>query len=188
MNPLNPLRRSCSRRRCHVLALDRIEDLVDAPPPPGIEVRVVTEADADRVRDFRDDGVVHIFRSGVVCSEPGVYAWKDGRVVGHFASYCWGVHGRNRRTGIELERGDAWLHDGHVRDGLRGLGIFQAMIRALTKALFADPDIRRVVSDVNVGDAASLAAHRKCGFRVLGELRYLRALDIVLQRKFIPVP
>ena len=75
-----------------------------------------------------------------------------------------------------------------VREDLRGRGIFQAMIREVTKRLFDDPDTHRVLSDIPVDQPASLAAHRKCGFRVIAELRYLRVFNVVLRRAPTPAP
>lgn len=186
MNPFARLRRAFVSRRCVIVELSRVEDLVDAPPPDGVTVRAVTPADVDRVRDFRDDAVAAEFRRLLAAGDRGVYAWMDGRVVAHlFAAVC---HAPRRRMwgGVDLARGDALFVWGNVREDLRGRGILQAMIRELVRVLHRDAGMRRVVGDPPADLAASIRAHVNCGFRVVGELRYVSFADVMLRRTWVP--
>jgi RimJ/RimL family protein N-acetyltransferase len=183
-NPLNAVRRSFSWGRYHVLALERPADLVDVVPPQGVTVRLVADDEVSRVGDFRDASVVEVFHLAAAAGDTSVYAWRDGRVVGHFSSMRMP---RGVRTIAWSRPGDALLAWGNVRPDLRGQGIFQAMICALTRELFRD-GVRRVVSDVPRNQPASLAAHRKCGFRVIGEGEHVRAFRVIVRNRYIPAP
>jgi RimJ/RimL family protein N-acetyltransferase len=182
------LRRVVVRRTCHLVALDRIEDLVDGPPPDGVEIRPVTAADVDRVRDFRDDAVAAEFRRLLAARHRGVYAWHDGRVVGHF----WAIVCREGRCrmwgGVDVAAGEALLAWGNVREDLRGRGLFQAMIRALTKTVFREENVKRVLADLPTDPPASFEAHRRCGFRSLSELSYATVCGVVLRRRLRAKP
>jgi RimJ/RimL family protein N-acetyltransferase len=188
VNPFARLRRAFVSRRCVIVELARIEDLVDAPPPAGVEVRAVTASDVDRVRDFRDEAVAAEFRRLLRAGDRGVYAWMDGRVVAHlFAAVCRAPR-RRMWGGVDLVAGDALFVWGNVREDLRGRGILQAMIRELVRVLFREAGVRRVIGDPPADLPSSIRAHAKCGFRVVGELRYVSFADVMLRRGWTPVP
>jgi RimJ/RimL family protein N-acetyltransferase len=188
VNPFARLRRAFVRRRCVIVELNRVEDLVDAPPPTGVAVRVVTADDVDRVRAFRDDAVAAEFRRLLAAGDRGVDAWVDGRVVAHlFAAVCAGPR-RRMWGGVDLVRGDALFVWGNVREDLRGRGILQAMIRELVRVLFREAGVRRVVGDPPADLPASIRAHVNCGFRVAGELSYVSFADVMLRRRWTPAP
>jgi RimJ/RimL family protein N-acetyltransferase len=188
LNPLAWLRRAYVNRRCVIVELVRVEDLVDGPPPGGVTVRAVTTSDVDRVRDFRDDAVAAEFRRLLAAGDRGVYAWMDGRVVAHlFAAVCGGPR-RRMWGGVDLVRGDALFVWGNVREDLRGRGILQAMIRELVRVLFRDEHVKRVLGDPPSDLPASIRAHENCGFRRLGEIRYVSFADVMLRRRWTPAP
>jgi len=186
VNPFARLRRAFVKRRCFLVELARVEDLVDAPPPEGVETRVVSAADVDRAGDFRDAAVVAEFRRLLAAGDRGVYAWKDGRVVGHVWTAICRAPRRRMWGGIDVAKGDAFLLWGNVREDLRGRGILQAMLRTLARDVFAAGDVRRVVGDPPTDPPASVRAHRNCGFRVLGEFRYVSFADVLLWRRLLP--
>jgi len=188
VNPFARLRRAFVSRRCVIVELARLEDLVDAPPPAGVTVRAVTPSDVDRVRDFRDENVAAEFRRLLAAGDRGVYAWMDGRVVAHlFAAACAGPR-RRLWGGVDLVRGDALFVWGNVREDLRGRGILQAMIRELVRVLHREAGTRRVLGDPPADLPASIRAHVNCGFRVVGELGYVSFADVMLRRRWTPAP
>jgi L-amino acid N-acyltransferase YncA len=110
---------------------------------------------------------------------PYLVAEEDGAVVGY--GYCTAYRGRAayRRT----------VEDSvYLEPGARGRGVGRGLLEALLAACAA-AGVREVVAVIaDTGDPASVALHRRCGFREAGRLhgvgsKHGRFLDTVLMQR-----
>lgn len=141
-----------------------------APPllSPDYGVLEVTEANVDRVLDFRGEAqrvaFKHFLREG--CD--GIYAIHHGVVVGH----AWLTTARGEpllaNGYFPLRPGDALIHHCHVAKSARGQGIFPLLIRHLSAQ-----GSGRVFIDASVRNHASLSGIRRAGCRPVGRLTAL---------------
>lgn len=92
---------------------------------------------------------------------PFLVATIDGRVVGY--SYASGYRPRPAyRFTVE--------NSVYVADGLRGRGVGSALLRSLIQRC-GDGQWRQMIAIIGDSDnAASMALHRRCGFRTVGTL------------------
>ena len=77
-----------------------------------------------------------------------------------------------------------WIRDVFVSPQARGRGVFVQFLDTLLRDVF--PDVTTIWSDTESSNAASLRAHGKYGFRVVGHLRALTLARVLLWRMAHP--
>ena len=98
---------------------------------------------------------------------PTVVAERDGRIVG------WASAGPYRSRPAYAGVAE---HSVYVARAARGTGAGRAALQALCRA-YAERGFWKVVSRIFPENAASLALHERCGFRVVGVYRRHGRLD-----------
>ena len=110
---------------------------------------------------------------------PYLVAEADGVVVGY--GYCTAYRAR-------VAYGRTVEDSVYVEEAARGRGVGRALLQALIAAC-AEAGVREVIAVIaDTGDPASIALHRRCGFRDAGRLRGVgykhgRFLDTVLLQR-----
>ena len=185
MTLLARLRSSYVRREAYLVEMRSLAELRPVGAADGVEVRVVTEADVGRVRDFRDQFTEAAFRKMLADGDLGVYAWVDGQVAGH----AWAMFARTalRRCwgGVDVARGEALLAWGHVRSELRGRRVWQNVVHDLTRLTF-ERGATRVVADLPLEHPELHRSMVKMGYTDLGRIAYSSFADVMLRRKVTP--
>ena len=142
----------------------------------GIEIRPATEADVPGIRDLYN----HYVRSSPATFDVVEHTLEQRR---EWASH-YHAHGRHRmmvavQDGLVLGYATSSVFrpraaydrsietSVYVRDGATGLGLGTRLYRALFDALGGE-DIHRVYAGVTTPNDASIALHRRFGFREVG--------------------
>ncbi|MBV72382.1 MAG: hypothetical protein CMH52_13745 [Myxococcales bacterium] len=153
----------------------------------GVHLVPVTWENVNDVAKVRGDATAQTMRQLLVDGALGVYVYMDGEFAGHF----WGVHSGNEIKrmwgGVDYGPDEVLLCWGWVDHERRGLGLFQSLIGALVNRVRDEIGSIRIVADVPVDPLASLAAHRRMGFRLTGRLEYVRVLRKLVSRKEVPM-
>ena len=180
------LRRVAFRHDCFLVDMRSPGALAAARVVEGVTTREVTAAEVDRVLDLRDEIAAAEFRRLHAAGHLGVYAWREGRVVGHL----WAILCREATCrywgGVDFVRGEALFAWGHVAPELRGRGIYQAIVHELTRLVFARGGVERIVVDLPADSPELLPSFVKMGFRSVGRLRYTNVLGMLVRRRFEP--
>jgi RimJ/RimL family protein N-acetyltransferase len=160
-------------RRQRVFVLDRLEEMKLVQPRLPLSIFTVTSENVERIGEFRTEDVVRHFQRFLKAGEIGVFAERDGRVVGH----AWGAVCRKETRRVndyfKLRQGEALIHFCSVQESWRGLRIYPAMLSALVAMLFTGQNLHRVFIDTGIDNLASVRGILKVGFRPLGRYLYV---------------
>jgi phosphinothricin acetyltransferase len=115
---------------------------------------------------------------------PYLVAELDGAVVGYAYAGSYRPRAAYRFT-VE--------NSVYVRDGLAGRGVGRALLDALIARCEAGPWRQMLAVIGNLGNEASIALHRRCGFRMIGILesvghKHGRWVDTVLMQRALAPP
>ena len=164
-----------------------LDDLPDAPMPPGLEIRDVRAEDMEQI--YRAE--VESFRDHWGFSEPGErehdeffndpvqsdttlwrVAWDGPEVAGMVRSY---IHPeQNERLGVK--RG--WVEHISVRRPWRRRGLARALIAASFPLLRARGMTEGALDVDSQNESGALRVYERCGFEVVGRIsEYSRTLE-----------
>ncbi len=161
-------------QRYVVSEVRRHAPLLSLKPIDGIRIEQVTTENVASISHFRSQEVVESFRRYLAQGDLGIYAFYGDRAVGH----AWAALPDGTRRLI-------WGHMPVTSDTVsflffsvdpqfRGRKIFQLMLVELVKLVFSTTNVSRVLADVPVYNAPSLAGVERAGFRRLCILPVLR--------------
>lgn len=180
------LRRAIQVRRVQFFELLGPDAILPAKARAELEVVPVTPENVARVRDFRDAHIAAMFRRFLDEGQHGAYAVAGERVVGHVWAAVSSGERRWVNGYIPIGPGEAAIHFGGVDPALRGKGIYQTALAALCTRLFAEGEVRRVVSDCELALPAARRAHEKVGFRPTTRLLFVKVGRWCVYRKLLP--
>jgi RimJ/RimL family protein N-acetyltransferase len=161
-------KRSFSTRRQVIYEILLPAMLPNSERAEAIEITPITLDNVAEVAVIRTSEVVDRFRGFLREGQVGVYARQDSRVVGHAWAVLAGPRDRRVNGYFFLKANEALVHQCLVEAAQRGRGIFPAMLRAMSRRLFAEKAVQRVILDTERDNAASQRAANKAGFRALG--------------------
>lgn len=78
-----------------------------------------------------------------------------------------------------------WLRDIFIVNEFRGQGLFARLVAMMITQYY--PDVTMLWSDTETNNTASVSAHRKCNFEIVGYMRVLRIFNYFLLRD-APLP
>ena len=142
-------------------------------PPPllkpiaGIRFEQVTAENIALVSHFRSQDVVEQFRKYLAQGDLGVYAFCGDRVVGHGWAALPDGSGRLIWGYMPVTSDTITVMFFSVDPRFRGRKIFQHILAELIRLVFSKTDVSRILSDVAVCNAPSLAGFERVGFRRL---------------------
>jgi len=170
-----------------MVALGSERDVAEREAYQGLVVMPVTWENVNEVTPVRGEITAKALRQLLVDGALGVYAYLDGEFVGHFWSDHSGGVTKRMWGGVDYGPDEVLLCWGWVHKSFRGRGIFQALIGALVRRVRTELGAVRIIADVPVDPVASLAAHRRMGFRLTGRLEYVRVLRKLWSRVEVPM-
>ena len=149
-------------------------------------IELVTHENVRDAADFRPQAVAETFRRFLDEGQVGYFARHEGRVIGHaWAELCRAT--RCKGCGyMPLERDDALIHYCSVSEDFRGNNVYPAMLTALSRSLFSDHGIRRVVIDTEIDNHASMRGIEKTGFKRIGTGTYVELLQRLVYARLDP--
>ncbi len=140
-------------------------------PPPllkpidGIHFEQVTAENVALVSHFRCQKVVANCRRYLAQGDLGIYAFCGDRVVGHGWVAIPNGLGRKIWGYMPVTRDTTSFMFFHIDPKFRGRKIFQHVLAELVKLTFSKSNVGRILSDVNVYNAPSIAGCERAGFR-----------------------
>ena len=156
------------------VAMDLTRPVLEVPPGPPVEMRVLRPDDVDAYARSRSRSVESVpalrrLEEGHVC----VAAWLDGEIV----STAWYAFDSVRVDEIgrvlRLAPDEAYVYDSHTTESLRGLGIASLRGRWAI-AHFRELGFRRTVGWVSPENLPAFGPARKLGYDTLGRAGYFR--------------
>lgn len=81
---------------------------------------------------------------------------------------------------IPISKNNIWLRDVFVAPEFRGRGLFSRMINMVISQYY--PHISIIMSDTEICNKASMAAHQGSGFTLMGSMRVLHIAKILMLR------
>lgn len=81
---------------------------------------------------------------------------------------------------LPVRPGSVWLRDIFIVDQYRGQGLFSKIVAGVISQYY--PDVLTLWSDTETHNKASVSAHRKCDFEIVGYMRALRLFNYFLVR------
>lgn len=86
---------------------------------------------------------------------------------------------------LPISKNSIWIRDAFVAPEFRGRGLFSRMINMIISEYF--PHISTIMSDTEICNKASMAAHQGCGFKLAGTMRVLHVAKMLMLRD-LPSP
>lgn len=158
-----------------------LSEIMESSPGIPSDFCAITEANANRVLDFREEERIAEYKRKLEDGEIGFFAIVKGKA----AASIWATVNSSSRAFIarrymKLEAGDALVHDIVTGRAHRGLGIAPFMVRRLAEHLFEHFPIKRFIVDVSIRNTASLRMMHKTGLQVRDTVAYLSAFGTLL--------
>ena len=158
------------------------------PRSPDLLLRVdrVTADNLTDVLQFRNENVLQAFGQHLADKDIGVYAYCDGRAVGHAWAAPW--HGSKRLVCgyLPVDASTACIHFCSVSPYYRGRKIFQNMLVELAKIVFDSTPVRRILISCAVANVPSYCAIKRVGFQRVVVLFILRWCGHTIRSVRIP--
>lgn len=169
--------RSVYNRRRFLVVEHDLTAGVGAPPPSGVEVRVLDERDLARLAPAMTTRTVERFRQRIGAGRTGVVAWRGARPVG-FAWVSARIERRFEYLPVPLPSDGVYCWDLWVDPGERGRGVGSALAGArLSHA--RDAGFTRAWRLIESGNLASMRTVEKSAadpVRVLWKATYVNVL------------
>lgn len=81
---------------------------------------------------------------------------------------------------IPVPKNNIWLRDLFIAPDYRGMGLFSRIVNMALNQYY--PHVTTVMSDTEMCNKASMAAHNKCGFKVMGSIRAVHVANYFMLR------
>ena len=163
-------------RRQRVFSLTDPAAIVVVDPKADIEISRVTLDSVERVTDFRTANHAAVFRRYLTDGQYGVYAWINGKVVGHgWAKVCTQSQCIVNRY-MDLHKGEALIHYCNVNRAHRNKGVYTLMLASLCHRLFDEAQVKHIIIDTEADNDASLRGIAKAGFKPIGRGTFVQLM------------
>jgi hypothetical protein len=151
---------------CYIFFINSPDEIKKIEPKIPCEFVPITMDNYRRVAEFRENNRVSEYRDKLEKGEIGGFAQHDGKMIGSY----WATVNKTMapcivKTYFKLMPDEGLLHDMVVGENYRKMQVAAFLVSNLPITLFREYKLRRLITDINVRNHASLQLATKNGLR-----------------------
>jgi hypothetical protein len=168
-----------------VFYIEQPEDLQFIKSVAELSFSRITKENVNRVTDFRGEGTIKTFEVYLNRGEYGIFAFLEGKVVGHVWAMYSGKNNFKASNYITLDKGESLTHFSNVNPIFRGKNIYPAMMAEISKQIFDVYKPKRILGDIEIDNIPAIKGILKSGYKHLGYVSYCTILNFkTLTKKY----
>jgi RimJ/RimL family protein N-acetyltransferase len=151
---------------CYIFFINSPDEMKKVEPKIACEFVPITMDNYHRVAEFREDERISEYRDKIEKGEIGYFAQHGGKIIGSI----WATVNKTKapciaKTYFELMPDECLLHDNFISENYRGMRVGAFLESNMPVYLFREYKLKRIITDINVRNYASLQMVKKAGLR-----------------------
>lgn len=168
-------------RNQKIYEIKSFEEIKSITSKIDLEIKKVDFNNVYQATDFRQQKMVFIFENFLEKGDIGVFAFVNGKVVGHAWAVLNADQPSKRIDGyMDINRDECFIHYCNVSEEYRGKNIYPQMLSWLCKELVLVKKMKKIIIDCDISNVASLRGIEKIGFVFKTQKLFIRVFKKIV--------